>query len=731
MSTKLNRRQFIKIAGMGTAGIALSAHHLKAGYRSASLPGADASYDSIVPTFCELCFWKCGINAKVYDGRIAKLEGHPVHPLSNGRLCPRGNGAAGLTYDPDRLKKPLIRTKKRGDEYFREASWEEALDYTAEKMLHIKERWGADCMALFNHGYGATFIKHLLRAYGTNSVAAPSYAQCRGPREVGFDLTFGEEVGSPERTDIANSKMLVFIGCHLGENMHNTQVQEFADSLAAGAKLVVVDPRHSVAAGKADWYLPIKPGTDTALLLSWMNVIVNEGLYDRDYVDKYTIGFEQLKRHVQPYTPEKVWLITGIKPETIRDTAREMGRQKPAVLVHPGRHVTWYGDDTQRTRAIAILNALLGSWGRKGGFFFPGQVEVPEVKIPPYPPANVKRADLQIKDYPLAGNVLASGLCDATFPAPQTKCQLKGWFVYGTNLLLSLPKPEQTKEAIQHLEFIAVSDVLPMEIVGWADVVLPDATFLERYDDLHIGAFRDPFIALRQPVIEPMYDTRPPWWVAKELSKRLGVEEYFPWDDIEQYLRMRLAPIGIDLNDLKREGVKVFPRQPLYFEDGVQPDFFTNSGKIELYSARLAAFGQDPIPVYQDNGDPPQGYYRLLFGRAPVHSFGRTTNNRTLNRVIDTNEVWVNKNIAAEWGLKNGRMIKLRNQDGVESNDIAVKVTERIRPDCVYIVHGFGHTPRGLSNKRGADDAALVTRYNTDPIMGGTGMNVNFVTFVL
>ncbi|MBU0517662.1 molybdopterin-dependent oxidoreductase [bacterium] len=732
MSNHFNRRQFIKIAGMGSAAAGLAASGMNPwGWPANALAGSLGSDVQVIPTFCELCFWKCGINAKVRDGKIIKLEGHPKHPLSNGRLCPRGNGGTGLTYDPDRLKKPLMRVQKRGEDVFREVSWEDALDFTAEKMLDIKAKHTADCLALFNHGYGATFIKTLLMAYGTHSIAAPSYAQCRGPREVGFELTFGEEVLSPERTDIKNSRMLVLIGSHLGENMHNTQVQEFADAMANGAKLVVVDPRHSVAAGKADWYLPIKPGTDIALLLAWMNVLISEELYDKEYVEQHTYGFEQLKQHVKSYTPEKVWKITGIRPALIRATAREMGHQKPAVLIHPGRHVTWYGDDTQRSRAIAILNALVGSWGRKGGFFYPGELDVPMPELPKFPPMTKKRADLQLKDYPLAFSTLASGLCDATFPAPQAECQLKGWFVYGTNLFFSLPKPEQTREALQHLEFVAVSDVLPMEIVGWADVVLPDATYLERYDDLHVGHYRDPFIALRQPVIEPLYDTRPPWWVSKELAKRLDVADYFPWDNIEDYLQQRLTPMGIKLSDLKKDGVKVFPRQALYFEDGVQPEFYTDSGKIELYSAKLASYGHDPIPVFTDHGDPPEGYFRLLFGRAPVHTFGRTTNNRVLNRVIDTNHVWINRRIAEQWGIKNGQMIRLQNQDGAITNEIAAKVTERIRHDCVYMTHGFGHKAKGLTNKKGASDSDLITRYNTDPIMGGTGMNVNFVTFVV
>ena len=729
MSSLLNRRQFIKVAGMGTAGTAMAASGLKAGMLNSS-KGNSGSV-KIVPSICELCFWKCGINVKVRNDRIVKIEGHPNHPLSNGRLCPRGSGGSGAIYDPDRLKRPMIRTQKRGEAVFREVSWEEALDYTAEKMLDIKDKHGADCLALFNHGFGAGFIKHLLYAYGTHNIAAPSYAQCRGPREVGFELTFGEEVGSPERTDIKNARMLVLIGSHLGENMHNTQVQEFAEAIASKAKIVVVDPRYSTAAGKADWFLPIKPGTDMALLLSWMHVLIYEGLYDKEYIEKYAYGLDQLKAHVARYSPENVWPVTGIKPELIRATAREMGRQKPGVLIHPGRHVTWYGDDTQRSRAIAMLNALLGSWGRKGGYYYPGSVDVPNVKTPAYPKISRKRADLYIKDYPLAYKTLASGLCDATFPAPQSKCQLKGWFVYGTNLVTSLPKPEQTIQALQELEFVAVSDVLPMEIVGWADVVLPDATYLERYDDLHAGSFRDPFLALRQPAVDPMYDVRPPWWVAKELARRLDLDAYFPWDDIEDYLQKRLDPMGITLEEMKREGVKRFPRQPLYFENGVTPEFYTDSGKIELYSAKLASYGQDPMPEYTDHGDAPEGYFRLLFGRHPVHSFGRTTNNPVLNRIYDENEVWVNTIIAKDWGLTQGQKIMLRNQDGAESGPIKVKVTERIRHDCVYMVHGFGHKSRGLTSHKGGSVSTLVTDYKTDPIMGGTGMNVNFVTFVV
>jgi len=162
----------------------------------------------------------------------------------------------------------------------------------------------------------------------------------------------------------------------------------------------------------------------------------------------------------------------------------------------------------------------------------------------------------------------------------------------------------------------------------------------------------------------------------------------------------------------------------------VVPEFNTPSGKIEFYSTHLAEKGYDPIPKYTKHEDPPPGYFRLLFGRAPMHSFSRTQTNRDLMNVMSENEIWINADIAQRYGLKSGTYIKLKNQDGKVSSRIKVKATERIRTDCVYMVHGFGHNSRMLKGAymKGASDSELITKYNIDPLMGGTGMNVNFVT---
>lgn len=724
------RRQFIKI-GAVAGGVAAASGLTTNWWNLQAHPIRDPKTDGdhVVPSFCELCFWKCGVLAHVKNGRVTKVVGNPAHPLSKGRLCPRGEAATALLYDPDRLKQPLLRRSKRGEQIFEAVSWSAALDETARQMEAIRTTYGPEAFALFTHGWGGSWLTRLMQAYGSPNVAAPSYAQCRGPREVAFSLTYGQGLGSPESIDIENARCITLLGSHLGENMHNTQVQELATAIGRGAQLIVVDPRFSVAASKAKFWLPIKPGTDIALLLAWTNVIIGEKRYDADYVAKYASGFDELSKHVADKTPEWAYPITGIRPEVIRETARLIAGSRPASLIHPGRHVTWYGDDTQRLRAVAILTALLGAWGRRGGYILPSAMELP--KYPGKKPAAPARGVVdraQPSLYPLADETLASGVCDATIPG-KAPYQLKGWMVYGTNLLQALPAPRQTETAIQQLDFLVAIDVLPAEITGWSDVVLPESTYLERFDDAWAPAYKEPFIAVRQPAVEPMYDSKPGWWIARELATRLGLHDYFDWNHPSEVVRWRVEAAHQSYAKLLTDGVITGPRTPVCEEDGLALSFDTPSKKIELFSATLASAGFDPLPNYTAHGQPPDGMYRLLFGRAPTHTFGRTANNRLLGSVFGENEVWINAAVARTLDVKNGERVILENQDGVRSAPVKTKVTERIRGDCVYMVHGWGHSANGLkfAKGRGASDSELVTRYETDPIMGGTGMSVNFV----
>ncbi|MDQ1297261.1 MAG: thiosulfate reductase / polysulfide reductase chain [Bacteroidota bacterium] len=640
-----------------------------------------------------------------------------------------------MYYDDDRLKTPLIRVEDRGRQVVREGTWDEALDLVSGKIKEISSKYGPESLALFTHGSGSSYYTTLFRALGSENIAEPSYAQCRGPRDEAFFATFGEEAYSPEITDIRDTRCLVLIGSHIGENMHNGQVQEMSDAIDKGATIITVDPRFSTAAGKSKFWLPIKPATDIALLLAWMHEIIYNEYFDKKYVEKYCTGFDQLKAHVRDFTPEWAYGITTIKPDLIRKTAKEMADASPAVIVHPGRHVTWYGDDTQRVRAIAILNALLGSWGRRGGFYRPAKFELPAISLPLFKPPSKTWTDAFPGKYPVASSPVSNALIDASIPDNNPGFLIKGWFVNGTNLILTIPDQANTLKAIQNLELLVAVDTMPMEITGWADVILPECTYLERFDSLRAAPHRKPAIALRMPAVEPLNNTKSGYWIARQLALKLGLADYFPFERMEDMLDWQLKKTGSSLEEMKRIGVKTFDREfdDLYISDDEIIEFPTDSGKIELYSTYFEQYGFDPLPKYVAHEEPSPGYYRLNYGRAPMHTFSRTSNNPNLTDLMDENTLWINPKVAKEWGIKSDQMIWLKNQDDVVSEfPVKVRVTERIRWDSVYMVHGFGHTQKQMKRcfGKGVSDTQLITKVLNDPIMGGTGMRGNFVTFI-
>ncbi len=753
----LDRRTFLKLSsatvGAAAIGGAASAQSVLDRIPNPFAPMPPQWYDGEVKevySYCENCFWKCGIKAYVSGGKVRKVDGYVGNPKSRGMLCPRGQGAPTQTYDPDRLKRPLIRVEgsERGDGEYREASWDEALDYIAEKMNGIKDEYGTESVAFFGHGSGDKwFASYLPGAWGSPNAAKPSVSLCTGPRETASQFTFGRGISGHEQIDWAETDYIVLIGHHIGEDTHNTQMQDFALALKRGAKLVVADPRFSTAAAKANDWLPVKPGTDTALLLAWMNVLVTEELYDAEYAEQYTVGIDRLIEHVADYTPEWAAEITDIPADTIRRIAREMASHAPRAVLPVGRHVVWYGDDTQRMRALYLVNVLLGNYGKPGGYYFCDAPSVDEFPHPDLPLAPASGgcggavADIEAES-PFRESV-DRGLFYGTATAVQEMIPpmitgepypIKGLFSYGVNLFHSIPMVERTKEGLRNLDLYVAIDVLPMEHVMWADVILPEATYLERYDDLLLQSYKEPFIAARFPAVDAMYDSKPGWWIAKELGTKLGLGEFFPWQDMEEYLDTRLRSIGSSLEEIREQGT-IVRRARTYFEDferfNMNP-IGTPSGKIEIFSERFEEAGLDPMPTYTETTQPPADHYRLLYGRSPVHTFARTHNNAVLMDQMSENEVWLATKEADKLGLRQGEYVYLENQDGAREGPVKVLITERIRPDCVYIVHGFGHKSpmMRLANGRGASDTHLQTQYTLDPISGGAGLRNNFVRIV-
>jgi thiosulfate reductase/polysulfide reductase chain A len=726
----LSRRELLKAAGATAAGLAVTGGAAGQAQAFSLLPPPRAlPAEREVPSFCEICFWNCGLVAHVRHNRVLHLTGHPRHPGAQGKLCGRGNAGAASVTDPDRLRYPMIRTGKRGEGKFERVGWPTAYRTIAEGFAKIKEKHGARSLALFYHGKGGPMLRQMMVAYGSPNYAAPAYAQCKGPRDVGYKLTFGQGVGSPEPLDLEHTRCVVLFGSHLGENAHNSQVQELVRARSRGAGLIVLDPRLSTVASKADLWLPVRPGSDTAVILAWLHLLVERGTYHRDFVEHQCTGFDELARHVKPFTPAWAAKQAGIDEALIVRAYERMVRAMPAVVVHPGRHVTWYGEaDTQRARAQALLTALLGAMWTKGGIFRPEGPELKDYPGPDYPelPSDVDKAAGR---FPFAKEVTTTGIREATRtgkPYP-----IKGWFVHATNLVQSLPNVHHTLEAIEQLDMLVVCDVLPTEITRHADVLLPEDTYLERYDDLSLGRGKRPYVCLRQPVVTSPHDTRPAWRIAKELGTELGVGDYFAFDDFETYLEARLAGSGVTLDRLKREGIAFLPRQGPgpYLDPREEHHWHTPSGKVELYSARLAAKGFDPLPRHEPPAEPPRGSMRLLYGRSPLHTFGRTQNNAILFDLDPGNCLWINPRCAAALGIRDGAPVMVKNSHGDETGPMPARVSGRVKERTIYMIHGFGHRSKGLTVGccSGGSDTDLIDNYAVDPITGSTGMRVQFV----
>lgn len=386
----VSRRGFIKGSAFTVAALALADKALQPFVESLMRLGVPVPWyrkGQVRTTYnyCDMCPWRCGVVVQSVHGKVFKIDGNPKDPKSRGMLCARGQAGVSFLYDPDRLTQPMLRTGERGAGKFRTATWSEALDYAADKMLKIKDQYGPEAIAFFGHTSGDFwFTDYLPQAWGSPNAAKPSMSLCTSPREEAALLTFGRSIGNHEPVDWDQAKTIVLIGTHIGEDARNTMMQDFANAKARGAHIIVVDPRFSSVGMKADTWLPIKPGADLALLLAWMNVLVTEGLYDKDFVEQWTVGFDQLAAHVQPFTPEWASALTDLSAEQIRATAHELARNRPQSVIVPGRHVAWYGDDTQRMRAVYIINALVGALGRPGGLYFNKPPFLEEYPHPPY-----------------------------------------------------------------------------------------------------------------------------------------------------------------------------------------------------------------------------------------------------------------------------------------------------------------------------------------------------------
>jgi thiosulfate reductase / polysulfide reductase chain A len=726
-SWRISRRKFMQAAAIAGGGVALA----KAGFfdlapaladdkKGHYLSGPTADYE--VRTMCEMCVWRCGVIAKVRNGVIEKLDGNPDHPHSLGNLCARGQSGLMHTYDPDRVLYPLMRVGERGSGRFRRATWEEALDFTAEQMLRIKNTYGPETMIFSStHSLSQPMFENLLNGYGS-----PNYGTqrslCFNSMVVAHLLTYGIQEPA-RRYDGVN--YVILTGRNLFEAISTSESKQLMERIANGAKVVALDPRFTKTAAKATEWLPIKPGTDLAFHLALINIIIKEGLYDHWFVEKYTIGFEELAKAVESYTPKWAATITDIPAETINRIAHEFAAAVPHAFAHPNWRTSNFVNSFQTERAIAVLNALIGICPEKGECMFleDSDVVLGKPQQPGYPQITAQRLDGVPWKYPLVPFKIGvfQQIRDSVLEGKPY--QARGWFFSRQNPVMSLPDRAKTIQAFKKLEFVVGVDTILNDSSWYADVILPEASYLERYDPVHPVADH---VYIRQPVIQPLGEAKSALWIYKELGQRLGLADYYQYIDEEDYIRQQIAPHKVSLEQIKQIG---------YFEvksekkvDVNNLKWNTPSGKIEIASETLRKANFPAVPTWEAPPTPSEGRFYLLTGKVAQHTQFATQNNAYLNEVdYHTRELWLHPSAAAKRGIKDGDSVKVTSEVG----EITVKVwvTEGIRPDCVFLAPGYGHQSRGLkiANNKGASSSDVHVTY-TDPVSGGQALTQTFVT---
>jgi thiosulfate reductase/polysulfide reductase chain A len=722
MTKTISRRDFLKL-GAASAGALAVGQMLppKVAQAARDAGHLDANSDGYVPSMCEMCVWRCGLLAKVKDGRVVKLEGNPEHPHSRGNLCPRGQSGLMNTYDPDRVLTPLVRVGRRGEGLFRKASWDEALDIVASNMTKIKDTYGPEAMVFSStHNLSQPLFENLLYSFGS-----PNYGTqrslCFNAMIVSNLMTYGME--EPGRIYDDKLQYVLLTGRNLLEAISTSETHDLSMAIDRGAKVVYLDPRYTKTASKATEWLPIKPGMDLAFHLALLNVIIRENLYNSSFVAKYTTGFNELQKEVSRYTPEWAASLTDIPAETITRIAHELAAAAPHVLIHNGWRTSNFVNSFHTQRAISILNALMGNWNvtlEDAGGEESGTLGVPPQ--PPFPRVSALRLDGVPWKYPVVPLKIGvfQELRDNIVKGDPYEPH--GWFISRQNPVMSIPDRGKTLQAFGRMDFIVTVDIILNDTAWFSDVVLPEASYLERYDPLlPIGDK----VFLRQPVIEPQGEGKSALWIYKQLSERLGLGDYFQYTDEEDYLRQQLAPLGVSLEDVKAKGYAEVPET--HAGEDNEPTWNTPSGKIELYSDTLAKVGFPGVPTWEEPPQPANGQFYLLTGKVAQSTQFGTQNNQLLHKYSDEPRLWMNAKVAMQNGLVDGDWVEVTSEVGKIHTRLLA--TEAIRPDCVYMTPGYGHLSKGLRTAYGigASDSAVHVTY-TDPISGSQALSQTFVT---
>ncbi|NIO05975.1 MAG: molybdopterin-dependent oxidoreductase [Proteobacteria bacterium] len=694
--------------------------------------------EALVTTCCNGCYFECGLVVHVKKGKVVKITGDRKNPMNRGYICIRGVKYKDLLYHKDRLRFPLKRARGRKGErtQWERVSWEEALDSISDRLQEIKEEHGALSLAVAIDGRPQHWQTVLFgRSLGTPNVWACTDL-CEGPAIVADHVTVGQLITQMVEPEYEKSKLILLWGAN-PEVTHGPYWRNIMDAQKGGAKVIAIDPRFTKVAKKADIWVRINPATDGALALGMLYVIINEGLYDREFVAKWTVGFDRLKDRVQEYPVDEVSRITGVPEPEIMHIARMFATIKPACL-YSRTGVTQKNNATQTARAQTILAAITGNLDVPGGQPLgnrcPGLVlrgdfiYNPQYRLAP----EIEDQRIGAKRYPLAARYIyvchnQSVVHSILHGDPY---RIRGVFLTGTNPVMSNANTRKTWEALKRLDFLVVTDYFMTPTAELADFVLPAATWVERDD---IGTeYNQKCMGVRQKAIQPVGDCWEDMKIVFELAKvmkRKGYlreeDTFIPWETVEELNDFRLKDTGMTFQEFKKKGIVYFePEYKKYELDG----FRTPSGKVELHSTLFEEFGYDPLPNFQypleSEANTPELAKRypitLLTGvktRVFWHSDGRQLD--WARKILSQPEIEMHPDDAAERGIQDGDWV------WVESTRASrVKLKARISADVPKGVASAQHAwwfPEKPAPEHGCFDSninVITIDIPCDPISG-------------
>ncbi len=788
MEVEISRRKFLQgtvtmtvVGGAATSGILWAEegdekHKTFPRYPATVTTKTSTKKAENIPFLCGICVNKCAGFARVENGIITKLNPNPYFPKSRNMLCPRGNAGIQTTYDPDRLKYPMIRIGKRGEGKFKRVTWEEAYeailngtkDFKGLAQILDEEK---DNRSTIGYCNGEGLSKEGFEDLVGNKIGSPNYVDeisiCLETAGGGFFATLGVY---PE-IDFEHADYMIILGANRAEAIITPDTLDmFKQTKGRGLKTVCIDPRFTNTAIKADKWLPVNPGTDLAYILAMTYVIFKNNLQNEAFMKKHGVGYEEYKQHIlsKNYTPEWAEKICGISAKDIKEMALEfINAERP--IIYPGRRSVFSPNDYQLRRAMAILQALSGNLDKKGGYIYGNPITLPPeyVNSPIYAQAK-ERFDTEGIAFPTAKSgswiVFRNMILEGKNPYP-----VRAMFIRKHNPVMGVPNSAKTKKLLEKMDLNVVIDILPSDTAMYADVILPEASYLERTSPVKAYGFLEPSIVQRKAAIKPLFETKEPEVIYKELAEKLAkplFEISKKYDkDLQEQIKARgeekvFKEDGYDLADAwdkpvyaknkelvekvyGEEAWKILDEKGVYyphienFHKQLTPNDFQYYPKSKrFYSTKgdklrvvckydnLAKRGIDAMPTWHDEWkfSVPEGKFRLITGRHAQFTQSATTNNAMLRDLIPTNFLWINQRVATKMGIKFGDEVEVKSEVG--KVHLKAYPTEKIAPNQTFMLHGFGSESKGLelSYGNGANDAVII-KDDIEPVFGAAVMH--------